>query len=796
MSLEDPFSSPASRLLQRLVERAESIVYSIHFSPATELDYISPGIEKITGYKPYEFYNHRKLLFKIIHLEDRRQLAALPRSILDQPGVVMSCRLWRKDSALIWLEHVNLPVFDENGKLIKIQGIARDVTPKMQLSSRDNLIKDVALMVVEDRPLNQILSHVCKKIVEIYGLNFSWIGMKEMDGSVSIGAAEGSPDPLPRIRELIVRWDETVEGQGVAGKVIRSGQTIIVDFRRDIFQPWYDRLVARKIRSVAAFPLKTKGTTLGSLAIYSNYEKFFTPRIITEMEDFCEQVALAINNSITKQQLALVTTGLDSTVNAVVITDRNFLIQWSNKTFLTMAQCCDAAFRNKPFHDIAPIQNQTSAYYTEIRNCLLEGKTWRSEATLLQRNNKYLSVEMIVTPVKNEEQKISYYIIVLHDLTFRRQAESALYRYQFLFQNANDIILIVHPTRRIIEANPAALKAYGYPKDALLSMKINENFEPEAPQLQTGFDLLEKASTLSGTLFETEHHRLAGSGFPVEISSAIAVIEEEQVIFILIRDITDRKQAELHKQQVKETIMQSEKLASLGRMAASISHEINQPLNSIKVITDSIGFWHRKGITADTPDLMKAIENISTQADKIDKVIKHIRAFLQGKGETLLAPFDLNSIIESTSAFLESQLQSNGIQLRKNLESNLPLTLATPTGLEEIILNLVLNAIHALKKTKRKQKLIAISTTLDIDTIVMEVKDNGPGIEASIRNQIFEPFFSTKHSEGMGLGLAIVKSIVLSYRGSIMMLDHESGGAAFRVEFPVWQAHADRKDVR
>ncbi len=335
-------------------------------------------------------------------------------------------------------------------------------------------------------------------------------------------------------------------------------------------------------------------------------------------------------------------------------------------------------------------------------------------------------------------------------------------RYQLLYHQANDIILIIRPDGRIIEANPAAIRSYGYSRESLLSMNINAGFEPDPNAIGTASSLVDIVIDKTDILWETQHHCRDGSTFPVEVSVVSAVIGDEQVFFSMIRDITDRKQAELHKLQAKETLAQAEKLSSLGRMAASISHEINQPLNSIKIVADSVQYWQRKGITAEAPELMNAIQNISTQADNIDKVIKHVRAFLHGKKSSLLAQCNMNSIIDYAGNFLESQLGSNGVQLQKKLVADLPPVLATPTGWDEIIINLVINALRT-ESNKETKKLITVSTGVEQGLVILAVSDNGPVIADSIKDHIFEPFFSTRESEGMGLGLAIVKSIITSY---------------------------------
>lgn len=231
---EITIASEAEVLPRTLVEKTDCIVYSFHQLPTVKLDYVSPEIETLTGYSPNDFYENHKLGLRIIHQDDRQSVSSFLRTIAESPGKPMITRIWPKNSAMIWIEHINLPTFNEHGDLIKINGIARNITYEQQLEARNDLLKEVALMVMEDKPLTSILSHACNKLVDIYGFNFAWIGLKEHDGTVSISAVEGVQNQLIQLHG--VRWDDTPEGQGPTGKVIRGGKTLIVDVEKANFQ--------------------------------------------------------------------------------------------------------------------------------------------------------------------------------------------------------------------------------------------------------------------------------------------------------------------------------------------------------------------------------------------------------------------------------------------------------------------------------------------------------------------------------------------------------------------------------
>ncbi|MZP30290.1 GHKL domain-containing protein [Heliobacterium undosum] len=242
--------------------------------------------------------------------------------------------------------------------------------------------------------------------------------------------------------------------------------------------------------------------------------------------------------------------------------------------------------------------------------------------------------------------------------------------------------------------------------------------------------------------------------------------------------------------EVLEWDEQAERMASLGRIATGIAHEINQPLNSLKVIADSMLYWHRKGKPADIEKIMENVSRISAQADRINDIIQHIRTFVRNQTPVDPRPCQVNVAVEGALALLGSQLSSHGIVVKTCLDPSLTQILAVSNRLEEVIINLVVNAMHALDSVERLEKRICISTRQAGSRVILEVEDNGCGIGEELRGRIFEPFFTTKPIEGMGLGLSIVHSVVTSFQGCIDTVANADCGATFRVTFPTYAGHA------
>ena len=253
-------------------------------------------------------------------------------------------------------------------------------------------------------------------------------------------------------------------------------------------------------------------------------------------------------------------------------------------------------------------------------------------------------------------------------------------------------------------------------------------------------------------------------------------------IYTTFHDITEKKQALDELINARKRTEVAQRMASLGNMAAGVAHEINQPLNAIKIIVDSVLYLHEIGKNLSLEVILQKLEYISKQVDRIDSVIRHMKTLMRNDPLDLTA-CDLNSAVEGALGMLNAQLSSHGILVNRKLKDELPMVTAEQCGLEKVILNLVINAMQALDEAGKEKKEITIATFVEQD-VVLEISDNAKGIDEEIVDKIFDPFFTTKEvGQGMGLGLSIVLSTVTLFQGKISVRNNERGGATFRVEF-------------
>ncbi len=253
-----------------------------------------------------------------------------------------------------------------------------------------------------------------------------------------------------------------------------------------------------------------------------------------------------------------------------------------------------------------------------------------------------------------------------------------------------------------------------------------------------------------------------------------------------IRDVTDRKKSELDKLEAQERAARAENLASLGLITTELAHAIKQPLNSLMITIDSILYWYDQGRDLNRADLIEDLQKALVKSARINEILEHMRAFIRNERDGEPTPCNINLSVENALDIMKAHLFSHGIEIQLELAPDLPLVLGYENRIEEIISNLIENAMQSLERVSRnKVKTITCISRLE-HNVILEICDNGIGISPENMNKIFEPFFSTKEGQGMGMGLFIAKSIITTLNGRIQCTSNKDQ-TTFRIELPPYQ---------
>jgi PAS domain S-box-containing protein len=246
-------------------------------------------------------------------------------------------------------------------------------------------------------------------------------------------------------------------------------------------------------------------------------------------------------------------------------------------------------------------------------------------------------------------------------------------------------------------------------------------------------------------------------------------------------DIEDRRRAEEALQEAQDKLAHVTRTQAMGELAAAIAHEVNQPLTAI-VTNANFSLRQLKGSTANLDELRTAITEIVNDATRASAVISRIRGLLV-KGSPHRTELDINQIVQEVITLLRNELARNHVTLRTDVASNLPHVTGDPVQLQQVLINLIMNAIEAMRTSTDRPWKLLIRSAKNADGILVQVQDSGPGIKPELAEGIFEPFFTTK-ADGIGMGLSIARSIIESHGGQLSLVP-VSQGALFQFTLPV-----------
>jgi len=272
-----------------------------------------------------------------------------------------------------------------------------------------------------------------------------------------------------------------------------------------------------------------------------------------------------------------------------------------------------------------------------------------------------------------------------------------------------------------------------------------------------------------------------GHEFPVEISLSPLETEEGVLISSAIRDITDRKQAEEGLRQAQADLAHVRRVSSMGELSASLAHEVNQPIAAAVTDANTCLRW----LSRDQPDLDEARAAASRMVQdgrRAGEIVKRVRLLFK-KGTPDRELVDVNEIIREMMLLLRSEATQYAVLVRTELAADLPQIMGDRVQLQQVLMNLMMNSIDAMKDVDGTRELTIQSKRGDDGQVLISVSDTGVGLPPQYAGQIFDAFFTTK-PQGTGMGLRISRSIVESHGGRLWADGNSPRGASFHLTLP------------
>ena len=364
-------------------------------------------------------------------------------------------------------------------------------------------------------------------------------------------------------------------------------------------------------------------------------------------------------------------------------------------------------------------------------------------------------------------------------------------KHRVIVEAANDAVLSMDERGAILLANPATKRIFGYDAVEIVGKPMTMLMPEMMRKLhENGFKryLTTGKRHLNWQGIELTAQRKDGQAFPVEVSFGEMTSDGHKIFTGFIRDISEKKKAEEALQESERSLQMAQaelarvsRLTTMGELAASIAHEVNQPLTA--VINNSSACLRLLANRNLEPEVLhRALEGIVADGTRASTVLARIRAFIK-KEPAERNEFDINEVIQEVLALAGRELYENQVLLDRQLTTDLPFVLADRVQLQQVLLNLIMNAIEAMTAVTTQPRLLWVQSRIDASgEVLVAVSDSGTGFDLDV-DRVFTPFFTTK-ADGLGMGLSISRSLVESHGGRLWATPNSPHGAVFSFTLP------------
>jgi histidine kinase len=461
----------------------------------------------------------------------------------------------------------------------------------------------------------------------------------------------------------------------------------------------------------------------------------------------------------------------------ITVQDRDYRLIAYNREFAQVfdpkpGDFCFAAYKGRT----------SKCPHCPVEKTFADGQSHYSEETGISKEGTPTYWMVKTSPIRNETGEIVAAMEVNLDITHLKELEKMLERsekkYHEIFNSIpNPVFVLDWESLEIRDCNDAVRAVYGFERLNILHRNFTQLF-PQDERERLAAQVKHRTS-----INQVKQIRKDGAPFYVDMWISPVEYPGRRALLVTTSDITQRLETE-------QQLIQMSKMTTLGEMATGVAHELNQPLSVIKTASR---FFIKK-VRNDEPIplhlLSTMAEEIDSHVDRASKIINHMREFGR-KTDKRLDPISINDVLARTSEIFSQQLKARGIDIVWELAADLPRVRADANRLEQVFINLLINARDAIEEKVqghphlKGEKKIYIGSRHSDARVYVEVRDTGTGIPPHLIGKVFEPFFTTKEvGKGTGLGLSISYQILKDFGGSIQAVSRENEGACFILTFP------------
>ncbi len=760
--------------LFRLLNNLPSLVYRCRNDKQRTMEFVNDGCIDLTGYRPSGLIMNREVSYgDLIHPQDRDYVwEEVQAAVRDKRRFDIVYRVSTALGQYKWVLERGMEISSEDGNPTVLEGFVTDISEHKAAQGRTerlNLvlrtILDVNQLLVKEKIRGKLVQGVCDSLVKNRGYFNVWVALFDKSGGL-IETAEAGLDMefLP----LLERLRKGELPHCVRNILLRPGPLTIEDPASTCTECPLSKSYAGRggIMARLEYGGENRGVLVASIPKYfigDREEQELFGEVSRDIAFALHQIELDEKYKETQERFKIASTYADENPFPVYRVIRDGTIVYANRGGRRFLDICGHDLGGRVPTDWLEIVRKVFAY-----GAMEEIETEVNDAIF----------SLSVVPVKGE----NYVNVYGLDITERKNTEKALLeaqkRYRDLVENSLVGIGIVHDGV-VVYRNPEQERLWGpvSQKDPASSFEyVHEN---DAERVEA---MLQKVMTGEMATADMEFRvcppEIAGRGYElrwVHCRVSLTRYHGKEALLINMMDITDAK-------EVQGLLRIEDKMASLGRVAAGMAHEIRNPLSGINVYLDTLEQIYKKGENeSKAVDILRRIQSASR---KIESVIKRVMDFAKPSTPNFVWS-DINVPVEDAINLASVTLRKVCVEVQKKLSTNLPKCRIDKQMIEGVVLNLLTNASEAMKDLAQKKKM-RITSYVKNDRVFITVSDSGPGVKSGLEDKIFDPFYTTKNGS-TGIGLSLSQRIIMDHGGFLSASKSRWGGARFVIEIPLTQ---------
>ncbi|MEK6635368.1 MAG: PAS domain S-box protein, partial [Planctomycetota bacterium] len=566
-------------------------------------------------------------------------------------------------------------------------------------------------------------------------------------------------------------------------EVIKTGEPVIINnTERGLF--WTDKVLCKEgIRSRLGFPLTYKGKVLGAITFGSEKANSFSDHCHYYLWQIAPQLTIALENTKLFKRIKAseerYKTLFNNAADSMMMLDLNGKILTINQREEEIIGYKTEELLGKYIYDFLP--KTSKKFVTELLAMAVNAKVQTTEIEVVSKYQQTLVMELDITVVK-EENNVLYILVHFRDITKRKNLELELKEEKKKLDNiVSEIgadLLVISKDYKICWANKRLIENHPLGKSIL----NHTCFDTYCHLRSVPDDCPSIKVFKTGRINQTEYvvHNHHKKIFYNVVSSPI--FDKKGVVvqvLELIQDITEKKHEEESQKKLQQQLIHSDRLISMGRLAAGVAHEINTPLAILSGMVQ--GFLERDNTF--TKETVKGFKTIQKVTKRIEKTVDSLLDLSHSEGNEQPKLINVNELIKNTISLIAEQFTAKNKNIVLKLSSQLPKIKCFAEQLQQVFMNLLINADDA---TSSGDTISITTTQKDKKNININFKDTGMGIPKDYLSKIFDPFFTTKEvGKGTGLGLSITYGIIERHRGTIHVKSKAGRGTTFDINLPI-----------